>query len=91
MSGHDDDFEDYDVEIHNDDDDGNESDENLHAAESASDGGVEASDAVRSFLRKSKPHRSAPPPTTCEKSMVSFPFQIFDCCFQLFPTSYKFS
>jgi len=73
--GRDDEVEDFDIEIHNDDDDGNDSDDLLHPIiDSASDGGTGPSEAVRSFLRKSKPHRSAPPPTAYDKSHVSKTF-----------------
>ena len=74
MTGTEEEDEEEDVEIHNDDGDDNDStDELIGPIESASDEEMDhTSDAVRIFLRKSKPHRSAPPPTTCEKSKVSF-------------------
>ena len=66
-------YDDVEIQIHNDDDDDNDlSDDVVGPAESASDGGLEQqSDAVMNFLRTSKPHRSAPPSSTYAKQQVS--------------------
>lgn len=67
MTGHDEYEDEFDEEIHNDDGD---STEDVDAVETNSDGGFEQSDALRTFLRNSKPHRSAPPATTASKPRV---------------------